>query len=118
MSTRLLNTSRDGDTTTALGSPFQCPKTPSGKKYFLICQSKKYFLISSHPHDGAEHKGESSGSMAMNQLVLVGSGTAHISSLPFALSWSSPAQGCQRHAQLSVPQETPFPKSISSLSCP
>ena len=36
MSTLLLNTSRDGDSTTSLGSPFQCPTTHPGKKYFLI----------------------------------------------------------------------------------
>uniref|UniRef100_A0A8C8AQQ5 Ras protein specific guanine nucleotide releasing factor 2 n=1 Tax=Otus sunia TaxID=257818 RepID=A0A8C8AQQ5_9STRI len=36
MSTRLLNPSRDGDSTTSLGSPFQRPTTPSGKKCFLI----------------------------------------------------------------------------------
>ena len=36
MSMWLLNTSRDGDSTTALGSPFQCLTTHSVKKYFLI----------------------------------------------------------------------------------
>lgn len=36
MSTRLLSTSRDGDTTASLGSPFQCSTTLSLKKSFLI----------------------------------------------------------------------------------
>uniref|UniRef100_A0A8D0EQ68 Nephronectin n=1 Tax=Strix occidentalis caurina TaxID=311401 RepID=A0A8D0EQ68_STROC len=36
MSTRLLNTSRDRDSTTSLGSPFQRLTTRSVKKYFLI----------------------------------------------------------------------------------
>ena len=35
MSTQLLNTSRDGDSTTALDNPFHCLITRSVKKYFL-----------------------------------------------------------------------------------
>ena len=35
-SKRFLNTSRDGDSTTSLGSPFQCLTTLPVKKFFLI----------------------------------------------------------------------------------
>ena len=41
MSTCLLNTSRDGDSTTSLGSLFQCLTTLSVKKFFLTIQSKR-----------------------------------------------------------------------------
>jgi len=34
-SERVLNTSRDGDSTTSRGSPFQCLTTLSVKKFFL-----------------------------------------------------------------------------------
>jgi len=39
-STRFLNTSRDGDSTTSLGSLFQCLTTLSVKKFFPNIQSK------------------------------------------------------------------------------
>ena len=51
-STRFLNTSRDGDSTTALGSLFQCLTTLSVKKFFLIsnlnlpwCNLKPFPLV-------------------------------------------------------------------------
>jgi len=40
MSTRFLNTSRDGDSTTSLGSLFQCLTTLSVKNFFPNIQSK------------------------------------------------------------------------------
>ncbi|KAK4811306.1 hypothetical protein QYF61_023358 [Mycteria americana] len=52
-STRLLNTSRDGDSTTSLGSLFQCLTTLSVKKFFPNIHSKPLLTqleaISSHP---------------------------------------------------------------------
>ena len=39
-STRLLDTSRDGDSTTSLGSLFQCSTTLSAKKFFIISSLK------------------------------------------------------------------------------
>ncbi|KAM9656645.1 uncharacterized protein ACIBXB_008917 isoform 1-T1 [Morphnus guianensis] len=44
LSMRFLNTSRDGESTTSLGSLFQCLTTLSVKKFFLKIQSKPLFL--------------------------------------------------------------------------
>ena len=52
-STHLLNTSRDGDSTTSLGSLFQCLTTLSGEEIFPNTQSKPPLVqleaISSRP---------------------------------------------------------------------
>ncbi|KAK4823265.1 hypothetical protein QYF61_000232, partial [Mycteria americana] len=55
-STRLLNTSKDGNSTTSLGSLFQCLRTLSVKKIFLIsnlnlpwCNLRPFLLILSLP---------------------------------------------------------------------
>lgn len=49
MSTHLLNTSRDRDSTIALGSPFQCLFTFSTKKFFLNLNQASWTQVSSMP---------------------------------------------------------------------
>ena len=49
MSTHLLNTSTDGDSTTSLGSLFQHVITLSVKKFFLISNLNKPLTVSSCP---------------------------------------------------------------------
>jgi len=44
-----LNASRDGDSNTSLGSPFQCLTTLSEKKFFLISNLNKLKAASHHP---------------------------------------------------------------------
>ena len=47
-SPQFLNTSRDNDPTTSLGSPFQCITTPSKKKVLLISNLKEIQWDSDH----------------------------------------------------------------------
>ena len=44
MSRRVLNISREGDSTTSLGSLFQCSVTLRGKKFFLMFRQNFLFF--------------------------------------------------------------------------